>query len=144
MVVFVVSSEFCKNDPVANKSQMACCSSFSLDRQSFRHAHLTLAIGMSSANSYLSSTAYHASNARYASPSSSSSPSASSFNIRSANIQQPLNDLNSTRSSTSSCSTSHCLSNQCIECTTILSTRPSPSPRGHPNNYVDQSSTESQ
>ncbi|CAF1094018.1 unnamed protein product [Rotaria sordida] len=99
---------------------------------------------MSSANSFLSSTAYHASNARYASSQSpSSSSTSSSFNILSNSVQQQLNDLNSTRSSTSSCSTSHCLSNQCIECTTILSTRPSPS-RCHLNSYIDQSSNSTQ
>ncbi|CAF4677885.1 unnamed protein product [Rotaria sp. Silwood1] len=96
---------------------------------------------MSSANSFLSSTAYHASNARYASSQSPSSTS-SSFNILSNSVQQQLNDLNSTRSSTSSCSTSHCLSNQCIECTTILSTRPS-QPRCNLTSYTDQSSNSS-
>jgi hypothetical protein len=76
---------------------------------------------MSSANSFLSSTSYHTSN-----------PRSSSYSV-----QQQLNDLNSTRSSTSSCSTSHCLSNQCIECTTILSTR-------NLNSYIDQTSNSSQ
>ncbi|CAF4759824.1 unnamed protein product, partial [Rotaria magnacalcarata] len=70
----------------------------------------------------------HASNARYASSQTPSTSTSSSFNILSTSVQQQLNDLNSTRSPTSSsCSTSHCLSNQCIECTTILSTRPSQS-----------------
>jgi hypothetical protein len=77
---------------------------------------------MSSANSFLSSTSYHTSNSR----------SSSSYSV-----QQQLNDLNSTRSSTSSCSTSHCLSNQCIECTTILSTR-------NFNSYIDQTTNSSQ
>ncbi|CAF4879753.1 unnamed protein product [Rotaria socialis] len=94
---------------------------------------------MSSANPFLSSTAYHASNARYASSQTPSTSTSSSFNILSTSVQQQLNDLNSTRSSTSSCSTSHCLSNQCIECTTILSTRPSQS-RCNLNSYIDQSS----
>ncbi|CAF2051055.1 unnamed protein product [Rotaria magnacalcarata] len=94
---------------------------------------------MSSANPFLSSTAYHASNARYASSQTPSTSTSSSFNILSTSVQQQLNDLNSTRSSTSSsCSTSHCLSNQCIECTTILSTRPSQS-RCNLNSYIDQS-----
>lgn len=62
--------------------------------------------------------------------------STNSFLSRSSSysVQQQLNDLNSTRSSTSSCSTSHCLSNQCIECTTILSTR----------TYIDQTTNSSQ
>ena len=49
---------------------------------------------------------------------------------------QQLNDLNSTRSSTTSCSTSHCLSNQCLECTTILSTR-------NLNPFIDQTTNSS-
>lgn len=49
---------------------------------------------------------------------------------------QQLNDLNSTRSSTTSCSTSHCLSNQCLECTTILSTR-------NLNTFIDQTTNSS-
>jgi hypothetical protein len=81
---------------------------------------------MSSTNSFLSSTTYHTSNPRYSNSQSSS-----------YSVQQQLNDLNSTRSSTSSCSTSHCLSNQCIECTTILSTR-------NLNSYIDQTSNSSQ
>ncbi len=91
----------------------------------FKH-HAIITIRMSSANSFLSSTAYHTTNNRY---SNSQSPT--------YNVQQQLNDLNSTRSSTSSCSTSHCLSNQCIECTTILSTR-------NLNSYIDQTSNSSQ
>jgi len=81
---------------------------------------------MSSTNSFLSSTTYHTSNPRYSNSQSSS-----------YSVQQQLNDLNSTRSSTSSCSTSHCLSNQCIECTTILSTR-------NFNSYIDQTTNSSQ
>jgi hypothetical protein len=91
----------------------------------FNH-HVIITIRMSSANSFLSSTAYHTTNNRY---SNSQSPT--------YNVQQQLNDLNSTRSSTSSCSTSHCLSNQCIECTTILSTR-------NLNSYIDQTTNSSQ
>ena len=86
---------------------------------------------MSSANSFLSSTTYHYNN---------SQSSSSSFNILSNTVQQQLNDLNSTRSSTSSCSTSHCLSNQCIECTTILSTRPTQTRCS----YIEQSTNSSQ
>lgn len=98
---------------------------------------------MSSANSFLSSTTYHTSNTRYTNPQTSSTSSSSSFNILSNSVQQQLNDLNSTRSSTSSCSISHCLSNQCLECTTILSTRPIQS-RCNLNSYIDQSSNASQ
>ncbi|UJR25853.1 hypothetical protein I4U23_007203 [Adineta vaga] len=98
---------------------------------------------MSSANSFLPSTTYHTANTRYSTSqtsSSSSSSSSSSYNIRSNSVQQQLNDLNSTRSSTSTCSTSHCLSNQCLECTTILSTRPSQS-RCNLNSYIDSSAS---
>jgi hypothetical protein len=104
--------------------------------------NVVVTVRMSSANSFLSSTAYHAPNARYSSSQTSSS-SSSSFNILSNSVQQQLNDLNSTRSSTSSCSTSHCLSNQCLECTTILSTRPSQS-RCNLNSYIDSTSNSSQ
>ncbi|CAF0984747.1 unnamed protein product [Adineta steineri] len=98
---------------------------------------------MSSANSFLPSTTYHTSNNRYSTPqtTTTTSSSSSSFNILSNSVQQQLNDLNSTRSSTS-CSTSHCLSNQCLECTTILSTRPS-QPRCNLNSYIDSSSNSS-
>lgn len=102
----------------------------------------SLSIGMSSTNSYLSSTAYQASNARYARSVSPSNGNISSFNIRSTNVQQPLNDLNSTRSSTSTCSRSHCLSNQCLECTTTLSTRPFQN-RCQISSFIDSTSNSS-